>query len=77
VNPIALVKIGWKYYVVFVVVICSFGITAYLLYPETRGYSLEQISAIFDKEQDAHSIPLGISEKEGSTQNPTETVVDK
>ncbi|KAK1149693.1 hypothetical protein N8T08_005246 [Aspergillus melleus] len=48
VNPIALEKIAWKYYIVFIVVLMVFGLTAYFYYPETRGYSLEQMAVIFD-----------------------------
>jgi hypothetical protein len=50
VNPIALEAIGWKYYFVFVGVLVVFGLTAYFYYPETRGYSLEQMAVIFDGE---------------------------
>ena len=50
VNPIALEAIGWKYYFVFVAVLACFGLTAYFFYPETRGYSLEQMAVIFDGE---------------------------
>jgi hypothetical protein len=32
----ALENIGWKYYVVFVIVVILFGFTAYFFYPETR-----------------------------------------
>ncbi|KAI9035742.1 sugar transporter [Aspergillus affinis] len=48
VNPIALEKIAWKYYIVFIIVLMVFGLTAYFFYPETRGYSLEQMAVIFD-----------------------------
>lgn len=50
VNPIALAAIAWKYYFVFVVVLIIYGLTAFFFYPETRGYSLEQIAVIFDGE---------------------------
>ncbi|KAK5116572.1 hypothetical protein LTR85_009197 [Meristemomyces frigidus] len=50
INPIALGSIGWKYYFVFVAVLVCFGLTAYFFYPETRGYTLEQIAVIFDGE---------------------------
>jgi hypothetical protein len=48
VNPIALEAIAWKYYLIFVAVLLLFGVSAYFLYPETKGYTLEQIAVIFD-----------------------------
>jgi hypothetical protein len=33
---------------VFIVVPIIFGITAWIWYPETKNYSLEQIAVIFD-----------------------------
>lgn len=32
----------------FIAVLVAFGLTAYFFYPETRGYTLEQIAVIFD-----------------------------
>lgn len=47
-NPIGLENIGWKYYIVFVVLlVIFFGIT-YFMFPETKGYSLEEIACVFD-----------------------------
>ncbi|KAL2818725.1 general substrate transporter [Aspergillus cavernicola] len=51
VNPIALDAIGWKYYFVFVAFLICYEITVYFTYPETRGYSLEQMAVIFDKDE--------------------------
>lgn len=48
VNPIALDAIGWKYYLVFVVIIVAYGVTAFFFYPETRGHSLENMAVVFD-----------------------------
>ncbi|KAF3004452.1 hypothetical protein G7054_g7175 [Neopestalotiopsis clavispora] len=48
VNPIALDSIGWRYYIVFVVVLLIMFVTVFFCYPETRGRSLEQIAVIFD-----------------------------
>ncbi|EAW22103.1 sugar transporter (hexose transporter [Aspergillus fischeri NRRL 181] len=48
VNPIALEAIAWKYYLVFIAVLLLFGVTAFFLYPETKGYTLEQVAVIFD-----------------------------
>jgi hypothetical protein len=47
VNPIALSAIGWKYYIVYVVLLVSYGFVIFFFYPETRGRTLEEISVIF------------------------------
>lgn len=56
VNSIALEAIGWKYYLVFVVILAIMLVTVYFLYPETRGYTLEQMAVIFDGEDSAAGI---------------------
>ncbi|KAJ6020498.1 hypothetical protein N7540_006002 [Penicillium herquei] len=50
-NPIALAAIQWKYYFVFIAVLVCYALTAYFVYPETRGHSLEHIAQVFDGEQ--------------------------
>ncbi|KAK7428069.1 hypothetical protein QQZ08_005501 [Neonectria magnoliae] len=50
VNPIALEAIGWKYYIVFAVILVIITLTVYFFYPETKGHSLEEMAVIFDKE---------------------------
>lgn len=50
VNPIGLDNIGWKYYIVFCCFLVVFFIITYFLFPETKGYSLEEIAQIFDGE---------------------------
>ncbi|KAJ5106411.1 hypothetical protein N7456_003086 [Penicillium angulare] len=52
VTPIAMEAIGWKYYTVFVVMTLIYNVTVALLYPETRGYTLEEIAQIFDDNVD-------------------------
>ncbi|VUC26053.1 unnamed protein product [Clonostachys rosea] len=47
VNPIALDQIGWNYYVVFAVILLVVTVTIYFLYPETRGYTLEEMAVVF------------------------------
>jgi Sugar (and other) transporter len=66
VNPIALEAIGWKYYLVFVVVLVLFGLTAYFFYPETRGHTLEQMAVIFDGEDAAVAMPAETRERTAS-----------
>lgn len=47
-NSIALSQIGWKYYILFCVILLIIVINNYLFYPETKGYSLEEIAILFD-----------------------------
>jgi MFS family permease len=48
VNPIALDNIGWHYYIFF----CCFDVVVLIVtwfaFPETKGYSLEEIAEVFD-----------------------------
>ncbi|KAL2115215.1 hypothetical protein VTJ04DRAFT_10878 [Mycothermus thermophilus] len=46
-SPIALERVGWKYYILFILTnaLCSFVFA--VAYPETKGKSLEEIDEIF------------------------------
>jgi sugar porter (SP) family MFS transporter len=48
VNPIALQKIMWKYYLVYVGVLVAVIVFMFFYVPETKGLSLEEVSSIFD-----------------------------
>lgn len=48
VNPIALRSISWRYYIVYCIVLFAELFIYYFLFPETRGLSLEECSAVFD-----------------------------
>lgn len=50
VNPIALGKIGWKYYIVYLVWLAFEGVFLYRYVIETKGRTLEETAAIFDGE---------------------------
>ena len=50
VNPIAMGNIGWRYYIVYVVLLLFDAIFLYYYMPETKHMSLEEVSAIFDGE---------------------------
>ena len=52
-NPIGMDNIGWKYYIVFCALLVVFLVVVWLLFPETRGHSLEEIAVIFDGKQAA------------------------
>lgn len=47
VNPIALAAIDWKYYIVYVVLLVSYGLVIFFIYPETKGRTLEEIAVVF------------------------------
>ncbi|PVH71327.1 sugar transporter [Cadophora sp. DSE1049] len=53
VNPIALEAIGWKYYIVFLVLLVIISFTCWFCYPETKGHSLEAMAQVFDGENAA------------------------
>jgi MFS family permease len=48
VNPIALTDIGWRYYILFCVLLGIMVVLVYVLYPETKGHTLEELAEIFD-----------------------------
>jgi hypothetical protein len=48
VNPIGLVAIKYKYYIVWCCLLVSHFIIAYFFFPETKGLSLEEVSEVFE-----------------------------
>ncbi|RSH92648.1 hypothetical protein EHS25_008093 [Saitozyma podzolica] len=48
VTPIALAKIQWKYYAVFLCVLLCYILLALLFYRETKGLSLEESAILYD-----------------------------
>ena len=52
VNPVALERIAWKYYLVYVAVLVFVIVFMFFYVPETKGLSLEEIGRIFDRRRD-------------------------
>jgi len=50
VNPIALERIGWKYYIIYCCLIAITLVGVYSMFPETRGHTLEEIARVFEGE---------------------------
>lgn len=48
VNPIALKAIGYHYYIFYLALNCFWLSMIYLFFPETKGYSLEELAVLFD-----------------------------
>jgi len=74
-TPLATASIGWKWYIVFVVL--GFAHTAYIWYylPDTTGLALEEIDALFGMESAGHLDDMAIGnendaydEKPGNSQ---------
>jgi len=47
VNPIALAKIGYYYYIFYLGLNCGWLFLIWLLFPETKGYGLEELAWLF------------------------------
>ncbi|KAL3444224.1 hypothetical protein BJX65DRAFT_311003 [Aspergillus insuetus] len=56
VNPIGLENIGWKYYIVYVLIIALESFVAYGWFLETKGKGLEEIAVLFDGEDADHLV---------------------
>ncbi|KAJ5748412.1 uncharacterized protein N7511_010108 [Penicillium nucicola] len=52
VNPVAFTALQWKYYSVYIGCLVVFLGLVYLLFPETKGRSLEEVAMIFETEEE-------------------------
>ncbi|OXH23538.1 hexose transporter [Cryptococcus neoformans] len=64
VNPIGLSNISWKYYIVYDCILVLFLFLQWLLFPETKGRTLEEIREIFDKEPLSSMEGIGVNGSE-------------
>ncbi|OAG38060.1 hypothetical protein AYO21_07782 [Fonsecaea monophora] len=77
VTPTALAHIGWRYYIVFAVLSAVMGIIVAIWWPETRGYTLEQLGAVFgDKVVAVEQLVLPGGSKRNSYEQVEEVSVD-
>ena len=67
--PTALAAIGWKYFLVFIILGALHSTHLYFKMPEVTGLALEAVDAIFGKEavQDIESRELDNVDKSGTT----------
>jgi hypothetical protein len=47
VTPVAIETIGWRYYLVFLIISAIIVPIVYIFYPETMGRSLEELEMMF------------------------------
>ncbi|KAJ6104336.1 general substrate transporter [Penicillium sp. IBT 18751x] len=62
--PVGLDNMGWKFYTIFIPWVAIEFIVVYFVYPETKGFSLEEIALIFDGEPAEHYVG-GVSRLHG------------
>ncbi|KAL4920467.1 hypothetical protein BDW62DRAFT_198782 [Aspergillus aurantiobrunneus] len=55
VNPNILDAIAWKYYIVYCVILVIITVAIWFWYPETNGYTLEEMVVVFDGDKGAGS----------------------
>ncbi|KAK4233548.1 general substrate transporter [Achaetomium macrosporum] len=70
-SPIALERVGWKYYILFILTNALCTVVFAFAYPETRGKSLEQIDEIFgdiEKKHDVEYLPEKQVEEKGESE---------
>jgi len=56
VNPIAISKLGWKYYLVYLFWLCFETVFCYFFIVETKNRTLEETAALFDGEDASKQI---------------------
>ncbi|WYZ40914.1 hypothetical protein EsH8_IV_001255 [Colletotrichum jinshuiense] len=64
VNPIGMANLGWKYYIVFCCILALLLFLIWLLCPETKGRTLEQIAEVFDGKNHAFGGAVSGGEKQ-------------
>lgn len=78
--PTAFAAIGWKFYLVFILLTAINATIIFLFFPGTRGLSLEDINEIFGEEVAIHLSDVSNSENkivEGTDGNTSRTLPDQ
>lgn len=73
-NPVAMEALEWKYYIVWIVMLCVWLVLVYFLFPETAGRTLEEVSQIFDGDQVNVTATAHMNAKAGPSEDVVETV---
>lgn len=66
VNPIGLESIQWRFYLVYVVWLAIETAIIFVLYPETKGPSLEEVAMVMDREAKVETLEVGAMGKGGT-----------
>ena len=63
-TPVAMVEIGWRFYLVFIIPSAVYIVILYFFFPETKGRSLEEMGSLFGDDANVVAHWHGISEEE-------------
>lgn len=74
-NSSAMSNIGWKYYIVFCCLLVVLLILIWFLFPETKGYTLEEIAEIFEGKKIKETIDAEAANNEAKDRNPKSSSV--
>lgn len=58
-NPVAMASLGWRYYIVFCVLDALFVGAVWVLFPETKGKSLEELAGLFERLEGRGGVVVG------------------
>lgn len=65
VNPLGLEGIQWRFYLVYVIWLAVETSVIFVLYPETKGPSLEEVAMVMDREAEVETLEVGAMGKVG------------
>ena len=60
VNPIGMDNAGWKYLIMYIVMILLEICTIYFFYPETQGRTLEELAFLFEDKEVAEKAVMAV-----------------
>lgn len=75
VNPIGLDSIQWRFYLVYVIWLGVETVVIFLLYPETKGPSLEEVAMVMDRDAKVETLERGVMGEKSVQAREVERVV--